>query len=190
MSATNLLKNNLTIRQLSLTDAEALANLALRAYQDHYLHLWLDGGEWYMNRCFTNAQLATELADPNSRFYFISDAGEAVGFLKINLDKPLPTDLSQQAMELERIYFLGSATGKGLGRFTVDFVVRLAQEQNKPCIWLKAMDSSEAALNFYRQNGFVVTGTERLTFATMKPELRGMLVLSRPVSTDNRFINK
>ncbi|OIN61242.1 GNAT family N-acetyltransferase [Arsenicibacter rosenii] len=185
MSATNLLKNELTIDLLGLADTEALAGLALRAYQDHYLHLWLDGGEWYMNRCFNTGQLAAELADPNSRFYFIRDAGQPVGFLKINLDKTLPTAPDLSALELERIYFLASATGKGLGRFAVDFVVRLAQELNKACVWLKAMDSSEAALHFYRQNGFTVVGAERLTFAVMKPELRGMLVLSRPILSNN-----
>ena len=64
-------------------------------------------------------------------------------------------------------------------------MVGLAQELNKACVWLKAMDSSEAALNFYRQNGFTVVGAEQLTFAVMKPELRGMLVLSRPILSNN-----
>lgn len=177
--------NQLTIHQIGPADAEALAGLALQAYRDHYLHLWLDGGEWYMNRCFNTAQLTAELADPNSRFYLILDAGQSVGFLKINLDKPLPTDPDLSALELERIYFLASATGKGLGRFAVDFVVGLAQELNKGCVWLKAMDSSEAALHFYRQNGFTVVGAEQLPFAVMKPELRGMLVLSRPILSNN-----
>ena len=43
---------------VSVADVQQLATVARRAYADHYLHLWHDGGVWYMNRSFSADVLA------------------------------------------------------------------------------------------------------------------------------------
>ena len=56
----------------------------------------------------------------------------------------------------------------------------VAVKLNKKDIILKAMDSAERALQFYKKNGFEMAGKLALpghVFTLMKPEYRGMFVL-------------
>jgi GNAT superfamily N-acetyltransferase len=166
---------------LSASDADELADVALRAYTDHYLHLWHDGGAWYINRSFTPEVLRRELADANARFYIVQQHGQPVGFLKLNLHQPSPCHETANALELERIYLVKAVTGKGVCKASMQFVIDQARQLNKELIWLKAMDSSHDALAFYRAMGFEPCGTDRLSFDVMKEALRGMVVLQRPL---------
>ncbi len=173
----------ITFEPLTVADAPALSEVALRAYRDHYLDYWYDRGEWYMQHSFAPSQLAAELADPNARYFMVNLNSEPVGFLKVNLDKPLPgsPSIGQSVVtdiELERIYLVDAATGQGVGQAAMDFVERMARERGKQMLWLKAMDSSPA-IGFYRRVGFQQHGTQRLTFPQMKEALRGMVVLRK-----------
>lgn len=177
---------SITFTPLSVADAPALSELAIRAYRDHYLDLWHDRGEWYMQHSFAPQQLATELADPNARYFRVNLNNEPVGFLKVNLDNPLPGSPSpdQSAgtdIELERIYLVDAATGQGVGQAAMDFVERMARERGKQTLWLKSMDSS-LALGFYKRLGFQQQGTHRLTFPQMKEECRGMVILRKELA--------
>jgi GNAT superfamily N-acetyltransferase len=171
----------LSFQLLSYSDADLLADVALRAYSDHYLHLWHDGGAWYINRSFTPEALRRELADGNARFYLVQQHDQPVGFLKLNLHKPSPCHQTADALELERIYLVKTITGQGVGKACMQFVIDQARHLNKELIWLKAMDSSHDALAFYRAVGFEPCGTDRLSFDVMKESLRGMVVLQRPL---------
>lgn len=171
----------LDFKLLSASDADQLADVALRAYTDHYLHLWHDDGAWYINRSFTPEVLRLELADANARFYLVRQHGQPVGFLKLNLHQPSPCHETANALELERIYLISAVTGQGVGKACMQFVIEQARELDKELIWLKAMDSSHDALAFYRAMGFEPCGTDRLPFEMMKEALRGMVVLQRPL---------
>lgn len=158
-------------------DILTLQDIAIRSYNDHYLYLWFDGGAWYVDRSFKEETLREELADPNAAFYLIYADGELVGFLKLNLHKALENYTAEEALELERIYLTKAASGKGIGREVVNFTKGMARKHNKRLIWLKAMDSSRS-VDFYEQNGFVKCGTYTLPFEQMKPEYRGMYVMT------------
>lgn len=176
----------ITFIALSIADAPALSEIALRAYRDHYLDYWYDRGEWYMQHSFAPTQLASELVDPNARYFIVQLRNESVGFLKVNTHKAvpnstLPAQSEQSSLELERIYLVKAATGHGVGQAAMQFVEEMAREQGKQTLWLKSMDSS-SALGFYKRMGFQEHGTHRLTFPQMKEELRGMVILSKEVN--------
>jgi GNAT superfamily N-acetyltransferase len=162
----------------AVDDAKKLSDIALRAYNDYYLYLWHDGGKWYRNRCFAPYVFEKELKEPNSAFYILKEKGETVGFLKLNIDQPLKHYEQYNCIELERIYLLKSATGKGLGRRVVEFCFDYAKKLHKEIIWLKAMDSSEAVF-FYERLGFEHCGTFVLDFTQMKKEFRGMVIMMK-----------
>lgn len=167
----------ITITPCSVTDLHTLQDIAINSYGDHYLYLWHDGGMWYLNRCFSDAALKKELEDTNAAFFLIYDEQEQlVGFLKLNIDKETEGYTAQEALELERIYLLKNASGKGIGREAVKFTKKYAQQLDKKVIWLKAMDSSKS-VDFYEQNGFTKCGTYTLDFEAMKEEYRGMYVM-------------
>lgn len=167
---------NTTIRPCTIADLHTLQDIAINSYGDHYLYLWHDGGMWYLDRCFSEVALKKELEDSNAAFFLIYAEEELVGFLKLNIDKETEGYTAQEALELERIYLLKHASGKGIGKAVVNFTKQYAKGRCKKVIWLKAMDSSKS-VNFYEQNGFEKCGTYTLGFETMKEEYRGMFVM-------------
>ncbi len=61
--------DNICLKQIGVQDVALLRQVALQAYCDHYLHLWHDGGAWYIDRSFSIEQLTQELADENANFF-------------------------------------------------------------------------------------------------------------------------
>lgn len=172
----------IAIKPCATKDLPELQDVATRAYDDHYAYLWHDGGAWYKERCFSEAALRAEMENPNSAFYLIYDHDEVAGFMKLNIDAPFENYNAQQAMELERLYLLDEALGKGIGKWAVDFAVQYGLEKNKQLVWLKAMDSSRS-VEFYEQNDFVRCGTYELDFEMMKEMYRGMIVMKREIAS-------
>lgn len=169
----------INISKISAADAALLSATALKAYNDHYLHLWYDNGEWYKQKSFTESVLKEEVLDSNNLFFIAYADDEPVGFLKLRMDAVLETDLNKDAMELERIYLTKAASGKGIGKALVDLSVAVANDHNKQLIWLKAMDTSTGPIAFYEKMGFEICGTHHLNFERMKEELRGMVIMKK-----------
>src|SRR3954454_2854126 len=134
--------HDIEIKRIGAANVKLLSAVAIRAYSDHYLHLWYDKGEWYISKSFSVKNLLRELEDANARFYLIYFNEEAIGFLKLNIDAFLENEQDANALELERIYLTKAASGKGIGKRVLDFVFKIAKEQNKKNIWLKVMDTS------------------------------------------------
>lgn len=172
---------NIKLAPVSANDVERLAEVAIRAYNDHYTHLWFDGGAWYVAQCFTPEVLRQDINHPNHSYYLIVTEHQPVGFVKLKINQPLPGSTSANALELERIYMVGAATGLGFGRAVMAQILDIARQHNKDLLWLKAMDSSTAAIAFYRQHGFELCGTHQLDFPVMRPEFRGMVIMKRPL---------
>ncbi|HTQ29168.1 MAG TPA: GNAT family N-acetyltransferase, partial [Puia sp.] len=158
---------------------ELLASLARQAYLDHFTYLWHDEGAWYSKYSFASGTLEKEMAEDNNRFFMAWLNAFPVGFLKLRLDQPLGEIPGSRAMELERIYLLSSATGKGIGKALLRHAETMARQYRKEILWLKAMDSSQEAIAFYQRNGFNICGSHRLDSPVMKEEYRGMLILEK-----------
>jgi diamine N-acetyltransferase len=169
----------ISFKKLQAEDSRLLSEVALKAYADHYLHLWYDSGEWYMHKCFTEQQMLAELNDSNTAFYLASYNEAPVGFLKLNIDAPLDGEENKNALELERIYLNQEVTGKGIGKELVRLTFEVARENNKEIVWLKAMDSSDESISFYKKMGFETIGTYILPHQLMKEELRGMVIMKK-----------
>src|SRR5574337_212610 len=129
--------NDIKIRRIGAADVALLSDVAIRAYSDHYLHLWHDKGKWYIKKSFSHKKLLREFEDENAQFYLIYFYGEPAGFLKLNINTFLPGTDDVHALELERIYLPKAASGKGIGKFVLNFVFQTAKEQGKKFVWLK-----------------------------------------------------
>lgn len=168
------------LRKVQLTEVETLSNIAIEAYYDHYIHLWFDGGKWYVDKCFNINQLSKEVADLNNEYYLIEEEKFTYGFLKLRPNNPLEQQ-NGDGFEIERIYLIQEATGKGFGEKIMNFAIQKAKDLGKDYVWLKAMDSSESAIKFYQKLGFQVCGTSTLEFEMMKPEVRGMVTMVKRI---------
>jgi diamine N-acetyltransferase len=175
------LMRDITVKRVKPEDAFDLSKVALRAYADHYLHLWNDEGRWYMEKYFSVERLSAEINDPNAQFYIACYNQSPVGFLKLNIDAPLD-GFSSNALELERIYLNKEVAGKGIGKKLVELCFDIAQEAKKHMVWLKAMDTSEGPIAFYKKMGFEVKGTHLLKHPLMKEELRGMVIMVKEIT--------
>ncbi len=169
--------DDIVIKPVTINDALLLSTVALQAYRAHYLHLWYDGGEWYTHKNFSVKQLCAEINDDNARFFIVYVNNLPAGFIKVNIDAPLHNDVN--ALELERIYFIKEVNNKGVGTKTMKYVFALAESLGKQIIWLKVMDSSAAAIAFYKKLGFEICDTFRLDFKQMRNELTGMYMMKK-----------
>lgn len=168
----------LTIRPMTIDDAANLSALMNHIYFDHYKHLWHDGGQWYMDNAFNIRQLEDELTDSKNLFFFAIYGNQQVGFIKLRPQNQL-IDIEGDGFEIERIYLHKSTTGKGIGKQLMEFAIEMAIAQNKDYVWLKAMDTSQNAINFYKKLGFEICGNSVLDYELLKPELRGMVTMKK-----------
>ena len=168
------------IKTCSGEDINDLLFIAKTSYQDHYTYLWDDEGENYISKNFNLNQLHQELANPNAQFYLLYHLKKLVGFLKLNLDSEVNNYSPIEVLELERIYFIKEATGKGLGKMVLEFVIDLARKRNKKIVWLKAMDSSRS-VEFYKKNQFKIVDEMILPYEFMKDEFRKIVTMIREI---------
>lgn len=168
------------IKQVTPSDINELAGVALQSYNEHYLYLWHDGGKKYISNNFTAEILSQQLKDKNAMLFlvYVKAGASPVGFLKVNINKPFTGFDEKASIELERIYLIQEASRAGLGKKLLDFVETLAKQFDKKMIWLKVMDSSPA-VHFYKHAGYKIVGQHRLTFPEMKDEYRGMHVMAK-----------
>ncbi len=168
------------IKKVNLQHLRELRDIGIKSYLPHYAHLWKPNGiEWYMNRCFGDEILQKELSDPNIEYYIIENEGENIGMMKLVLKKTLLDSNIENALYLEKIYFIKEWTGKGIGRKLIEFALRRAAELKRDCVWLMAMDTSAKPIEAYEKAGFTVNSFTRLSdeFELMKEEFRGMVVM-------------
>ena len=168
------------LRKAGLSNLQELQDIGAKTYVAHYTHLWKPGGiEWYLNRCFGEEFLQNEFADSNIEYYIIENAGENIGIMKIVLKKAVIDSDIQNALYLEKIYFVKEWTGKGIGKQSIEFALLRAEELDRDCVWLKAMDTSLKPIAAYEKAGFVVHSRTKLSdeFELMKEEFRGMVVM-------------
>lgn len=171
---------DLQIKKIGLAETDELREIGVDSYLPHYLHLWKDGGvEWYMRRCFSDEILQKELSDPNIEYYIAAAENKNIGILKLVLQKPIPDSEIENALFLEKIYFIKEWTGKGVGRKLIDFAFERAKQLNRSCVWLMAMDTSEKPIAAYQRAGFSIHSYTRLDFELMKEEFRGMVVMKK-----------
>lgn len=171
----------LKIKPCTEEDIDDLLNVAKQSYLEHYTYLWDDNGAGYMQASFNPGKLHDELSNPNSAFFLLHDGQKFVGLIKLNINSPAAGFSADTALELERIYFIKEASGKGLGKEAINFVVGFARQRQKTVIWLKAMDSS-AAVEFYKRRGFQIISGFELHYLNLKDEYKGMYVMALSLS--------
>ncbi len=185
---------NIQLKPVNKNDIPLLSSIAKRAYSDHYPPIWHDAGAWYMQTMYNETQLASELEDNNAVYYLIYQDNTLYGFIKLKIDYPLSigqaglafghgkgSDMAlDNALYIDRIYFVKEATGKGLGQYCFDVITEFAKSKGKDALWLMAMDTSDA-LRFYEKQGFQYCGTWSLDFEMMKEERRGMVIMYKRI---------
>lgn len=171
------------LKKCTLEDLEKLIEITQTTYREHYQYLWKDKGEHYIQTNYTPAALTAEITNENLGLYFITKTDKIYGFLKLQIHAPIANHTAEDALELVRIYLLKVGMNKGLGKAVMQAVERIALNYDKKVIWLKTMDSSQAA-TFYQHCGYEICGQTRLNVAGIYPKFQGQLIMKKDLKLD------
>ncbi|MBS1600209.1 MAG: GNAT family N-acetyltransferase [Bacteroidetes bacterium] len=164
------------IRICNKDDIKSLIDVSTRSYLAHYSYLWLDHGKNYVDSNFSAEKFHNDMMNLNSVFFLVSEQQENIGLVKLNIDSATENFSEKQALELERIYFVKEASGKGFGKLVIDFIVSFAKQKGKEIIWLKAMESSPA-VGFYTKRGFEIVAETELDYPGTREQFRKMFLM-------------
>lgn len=91
---------------------------------------------------------------------------KVLGFLKINFGNAQTEQKCENSLEIQRIYVLKTAKGRGIGSSFMSLAQEIALEKNLSCIWLGVWEHNEKAKEFYAKKGFYKFGEHIFTLGS------------------------
>ena len=142
---------SVSLRELTVADTAVLRNISIATFTETFA----DSNSaadmaLYITQRFSEDQLTQELANPESFFYIAEVQGQTVGYLKLNTGGAQTEPQQENALEIERIYVLGTHHGHGVGQ--------ALYQRAASYIWLGVWERNHRALRFYQKNGFTAFG--------------------------------
>lgn len=89
---------------------------------------------------------------PKTQYYVVEEDGQIIGGAGI---APLEGETSMQVCELQKMYFLQQARGKGVGFTMINKCLDFAKEQGYVKCYLETMPYMESARKLYHKVGFL-----------------------------------
>jgi GNAT superfamily N-acetyltransferase len=152
--------NKLLIRQVVVTEAEALAELAARTYYDTFAAVNTpENMEAYLSAAFSLEQLTSELRDPRSTFLMAVLDGRNAGYARLLRDGGVPQCVPpEKAIELVRLYVDQDVLGAGVGAALMQACMERAKNEGFQTVFLGVWEHNARAQAFYRKWGFEHVG--------------------------------
>ncbi|MDX1333943.1 MAG: GNAT family N-acetyltransferase [Robiginitalea sp.] len=142
-----------------LSDLEVLRQIALETFKAAFAaQNDPEDFEAYLREAFSTERLRMEMAEPQSRFFFLYEREHLAGYAKVNTGKAQSEPQDAGALEIERIYVREPFQGKGLGSWLLRRLISLAREEGKTYLWLGVWEENKEAIRFYKRHGFAIFG--------------------------------
>lgn len=109
----------------------------------------------FLDEAYSSEKLKSEIMDKDSATFLAVEKGEVLGYLKLNKGAAQTEKVFDSALEIQRIYILKKAKGKGIGTKLMSLAEETAKKLNLPVIWLGVWEHNEAAKAFYAKKEFV-----------------------------------
>jgi ribosomal protein S18 acetylase RimI-like enzyme len=146
---------NIRLELCTKKDLDALIAISYTSYDETFRE---DNTEEnmreYLERAFNRKQIAKELSNEHSSFYFLYVDEKLAAYMKLNQSIAQTEDIDPNALEIERIYVLKAFHGKALGRVLMNKAFDFASQLNKRSIWLGVWENNHKAIRFYEGHGF------------------------------------
>lgn len=143
------------IKAVELSDLVTLQVLSLQTFNDTFsAQNTPENMEAYVSKAFQLKRLEVELQQPDSSFFFIYTDDQLAGYLKVNVDQAQTEAISENALEIERIYVDKAFKGQGLGKALIEKAITIATEKGKSAVWLGVWEKNQPAIGFYQKQGF------------------------------------
>jgi ribosomal protein S18 acetylase RimI-like enzyme len=151
---------SLTIRRAKVDDARLLAELGARTFSETFAddNRAADMAD-YLSSAFSEAQQATELADPHCTFHIAEVNGLAVGYALLRSGSAPDAVTNDTPIELVRLYVSREHLGLGVGAQLMEVCIREARKLGFHTLWLGVWENNHRAQAFYRKWNFHEVGT-------------------------------
>lgn len=145
----------------TLSDAARLSSVGKRSYHHHFARLWHSPEEMdeFVQRQFSVESIIASLTKPDSGWFWIEVAGEAVGLCQVNWALSVAENRPDGAY-LNKIYILPEHTGKGYGSEVFAQVEAFCRQKKKAYYWLEVLKDNPGATQFYQRQGFTLLREE------------------------------
>lgn len=148
------------LKKCTVEDLKQLQKISIELFTDTFKDQNTEENlKNYLKEAYNSTQLKQELTNKNSTFFFLSDNGEIVGYLKLNIGEAQTEDIAEDAVEIERIYIRSERKRKGYGTILIEKAEQFVKEKNKKVIWLGVWEENLSALSFYKNKGFIQTSS-------------------------------
>ena len=156
---------NLLIRQADVPDTNIICALGITTFYEAYFEQDdSDDLANYVMESFDPNKIEAELNDKNSTFFIAELNGKAVGYAKLRENSKVGCMKEENAIELQRIYILERAKGKGVGGELLNRSVETVRAKGYETIWLSVWVENPSAVKFYEKLGFVKIGEMRFPY--------------------------
>ncbi|WP_339408888.1 GNAT family N-acetyltransferase [Pseudomonas sp. EA_35y_Pfl2_R5] len=128
----------LRIHDAADADLERLQRIGCDTYREHFSGIWTPAGmQRFLSVDFSSENLASSLAATDQHLWLLAEdaAGNTQGFAKLNWNSRMPLHNAVGA-ELQKIYLLKSATGKGYGMQLLRVICERASARQQERLWL------------------------------------------------------
>jgi diamine N-acetyltransferase len=161
------LSKEIVLRECVPGDEDALALIGAATFLETYAGL-LEGPD-ILAHCRVQhaaAQYAAWLSRPDYKLCLAELKGASVGFAVLS-PPDLPVALTEDDIELKRIYLLHRFQGGGLGRRLLEWSVAQARSLRQKRLLLGVNADNTTALAFYARAGFVRIGERKFRVGSM-----------------------
>ncbi len=152
--------NPIRITAAGAGDAAVLMALSITTFCETFAHLnSQEDMDMYVANEMNIEKLTGELSDPGNLFFFAWYNNEVAAYAKLRLHKEPEELISDNPIELERIYVLHKYHGKKIGVALMNHCMDYARQKQHDTLWLGVWEHNHKAIGFYSQWGFELFGS-------------------------------
>lgn len=139
----------------TMADAELLAAISRQTFYDSFAaQNTPENMQKHLDDYYAVSKIEKELADELNTFILACEEEKIVGYTKLNEHSKPEVKTLTRPIEIERIYAVKEAIGKGVGAALMKQCLNIAAEKQKATVWLGVWEHNQRAIEFYRKWGF------------------------------------
>lgn len=149
------MKMGITIRPATINDAALISDLSRQTFYEAFAaQNTKESMNKFLSEQFTKEALIKEVGEENNIFFLAYYDNEVAGYVRLRENNIPPGLGTIQAIEIARIYVVGSFIGKGIGAALMQKSIDIAMEKKRECLWLGVWQENQRAIDFYTRWGF------------------------------------
>ncbi|WP_109300745.1 GNAT family N-acetyltransferase [Aquimarina sp. AU474] len=158
------------IRRATIDDAKHISYLGAITFDQSFGHLFHDseGLKHYLDTTFDLEKIQNSLVKSDNLYWLAVENNLPVGYGKLQLNAPSEFVEGTNVCKLQKIYFLNSHVGKGIGGRLQQLIFDEAKTNSCDYLWLSALKENKEAVKFYERNNYYIAGEHLFVIGKQK----------------------